>query len=317
MVKDAGLYDLTQEIASGIFGVMGAQLRAADPPPEPLPALLQLRGGRAESPAWFLVQATEFDPEPISVARLRVRDIYASERIVLALLELMASEKWLEPINEEEYTLALAGRQVVACIGERRRRALTQAALPLPADELARLEQFLQRLMEAGMAAGDPPGVWCLGHSRRRAPGEDAPTLLRLLHAMADFNAYRDDAHMAAWHPLKLGGQTWEAFSLVWEGTADTAEAIDQQLFYRGYSRREYEAALQELAGRGWLAEIAGQPGHYAVSEDGRQVQEEVERLTNLYFYAPWERLSEAETAEFCRLLARLNEQLQALAATP
>ncbi len=64
----------------------------------------------ANRPAWFLIQAAEFDPEPLSVARLRVRDIYASECIVTALLEVMAAERWLDR-HGDDYHLRAEGRQ--------------------------------------------------------------------------------------------------------------------------------------------------------------------------------------------------------------
>ncbi len=85
-VLDAEFYDLTQDIGGAIFGAMLAAQAPAVAPPVP-PPLLQVRRGLAEAPAWYLIQAVEFDPAPLTVAGLRVRDIYASERIVAALLE--------------------------------------------------------------------------------------------------------------------------------------------------------------------------------------------------------------------------------------
>src|SRR5262245_38947063 len=98
---NADFYDLMMATFNALFGAIAAvrtQTAASQDLP-PLNPLLQLRRGLAESPAWFLVQALEFDPEPLSVANLRVRDIYASEGIVQALLELMASENWFDRIK--------------------------------------------------------------------------------------------------------------------------------------------------------------------------------------------------------------------------
>jgi hypothetical protein len=107
MNQGIDFYNLSQSLAGAIFGAM---IKYMERPSDSPPPLLQLRRGRAEAPAWFLVQALEFDPEPISVEKLRVRDIYASERIVFSLLELMASEKWLTPAGKGEFILAPAGR---------------------------------------------------------------------------------------------------------------------------------------------------------------------------------------------------------------
>ena len=106
---NAAFYDHTQSLWQGYAVAMrDARARLPEPPP-PRHPLLQLRAGLAESPGWFLVQAAEFDPEPLTVAALRVRDIYASERIVQALLELMAGEQWFDR-QGEVYTLTEHGR---------------------------------------------------------------------------------------------------------------------------------------------------------------------------------------------------------------
>src|SRR5262245_34345242 len=117
-VLDAGFYELTQEVGGAIFSAMlAAQAQAGAQPTTP-PPLLQVRRGLAEAPAWFLIQAAEFDPAPLSVASLRVRDIYASERIVAALLEMMASEKWFDRSAVGEYHLTAAGRAVLSQLRE-------------------------------------------------------------------------------------------------------------------------------------------------------------------------------------------------------
>src|SRR5579871_6015625 len=120
---DAAFYDLMMETAGAIGGAMRVA-RAQSGDAEPPPPLLQLRGGYAESPGWFLVQATEFDPEPLTAANLRVRDVYASERIVLALLELMAGEGCLEHDGYGAYSLAAPGRAILDRLRERRYRLL-------------------------------------------------------------------------------------------------------------------------------------------------------------------------------------------------
>src|SRR5688500_11763657 len=129
---DVEFYNLLMEAFDALYSA-GSTLHArSGAPPEQQPAILQLRAGRAESPGWFLTQAAEFDPEPLTVAKLRVRDIYASERIVQALLELMASEEWLDRSADDTYCLTAKGR-VVLQRRIQRQRELTAALAPLPA----------------------------------------------------------------------------------------------------------------------------------------------------------------------------------------
>jgi hypothetical protein len=305
MNQGIDFYNLSQSLAGAIFGAMIKQMeRPSDSPPP----LLQLRRGYAEAPAWFLVQAEEFDPEPISVEKLRVRDIYASERIVCSLLELMASEKWLEPVGDGEFVLAPAGRAIQDDLKARRTAALSKVEAPLKTAELSQLQTLLQRIIDASLQCDDPPGSWCLAHSRNRAPAPDAQPLDQILYFTTDFNAFRDDAHMAAWKPLNISAYAWEGFSFIWSGQAETAEAIDQQLFYRGYSLYEFRAALQDLVERGWLTETAG---NYAVTPAGNKIRETAERQTDAYFYAPWQTLQPSEVQTLHQLMTRLQERLQ------
>ena len=305
---DASFYDLTQTLWGAFAGAMGAARARESEPPPPAPPMLQLRAGLAESPAWFLMQAAEFDPEPLTVERLRVRDVYASERIVAALLDLMAGEKWFDR-QGDEYALRFEGRATLERIHANRTRWL--AALPLlPA--AGRLRRRFESLIAASLVAPDPPGVWCLALSRRRAPVAGESTAAHLFQYVADINAFRDDCHMAAWRPLGVAGHVWEAFGLVADGTAPTAGALFDALAYRGYSEADYAAALAELAGRGWVS--AGPDGH-AVTDDGRAARQQVEQTTDAYFYAPWADLPAAEILEMRDDIESLRESLERYAA--
>lgn len=307
MQLDATFYDLLMEASGAIWGALAAA-RPQDEPREPPPPLLQLRRGWAESPAWFLVQAAEFDPEPLSVERLRVRDIYAAPRLVGALLELMASERWLSRLNEDEYALAQPGRRLLHRVRQRREDALASLAPPAGVD-VDRLLSLLDRLIRASLEADDPPGTWCLAHSRNRAPAPDATALIRLPQLFADFNAFRDDAHMAAWRPYSVDGRTWEAFAFFCNGQAETATGLAEQLYYRGYDESEYAGALADLARRGWLA--ATDTERYTVTAAGRAAHAEAEARTDTYFYAPWTTLSDDEVAELHALLRHFRDTLR------
>jgi DNA-binding MarR family transcriptional regulator len=315
MIIKTDFYNLMMDTFEALSGAVTAR-RAQSATQEALPPMLQLKRGLGESPAWFLIQALEFEPEPLTIANLRVRDTYASESIVQALLELMASEKWLDRVKDTDqaqsvYTLTAVGRAAVHTLRASSREIMATLE-PLPAAEIARLESLLLRLIEASLNSPNPPGVWCLAHSRRRAPDPQAALLVKIAQYFADFNAVRDDAHMAAFQPYGVEGYVWEAFSFVWDGTANSAEALFDQLAYRGYSRSDYGAALQTLVGRGWLAEIESDtPKTYQLTEQGRAIREEVERLTNEYFYGPWSCLAEAEVTELHELLIKLRDSFQ------
>jgi hypothetical protein len=157
-------YNLMMAVDSALFGAIAAVRARAGDKTQPSKPLLQLRRGRAESPAWFLIQAVEFDPEPLSVTNLRVRDVYASESIVRALLEIMASEKWLDRINadgEDKYYLTAGGRAALAELRDGFRQ-ITASLEPLPPADLVRLEMFLGRVIHSSLAGPNrrATGVW-------------------------------------------------------------------------------------------------------------------------------------------------------------
>lgn len=302
---DAAFYDLTQEAGSAVLAWWRRGRAPRAVAAEPL--LLQLRQGYAESPSWFLVQAMEFDPEPLTVANLRVRDVYASERIVAALLELMASARWLDRDATGAYRLSAEGRALTQHIRPRADDILAPAG---PARRAARLAEFLHRIVDAGLRGEGPPGSWCLAHSRRRAPAGDSAPLVRLCQYAEDLNALRDDGHMAAWRPYGTDGYEWEAFDVVCSVHGATGGEIFDLLAHRGYSHVEYGAALTRLADRRWLERRDGGTS-YRASPEGRAARAEVERRTDAYFYAAWSALTAAEIAAIRDALVELRDGLR------
>jgi hypothetical protein len=308
---DARMYDLTQETNGAIFEAVHASLERSGEQREAPPVILQLRPAFAESPSWFLIQAAEFDPEPLTVAKLRVRDIYGSERLVQAMLELLVSEQWLDRTPDDTYPLTAAGRTVIGRMLERS-RTRNASIEPIPAPDIIRLEALLRRIVQASLASATLPGTWCLAHSRNRAPGHDAAPLARIVQYFSDFNAFRDDAHMAAFQVHNIRGYVWEAFSYICGGEIATLDALHDQLARRGYTRGEYAGALDELTRRGWLHRDAS--GAYTATETGLAVRAEAERLTDAYFYAPWSCLTNHEVETVQTLLVQLRDSALALA---
>ena len=303
---DVHWYEFLEEVASAFYGALGI-IRARKNETVPLSPLLAVRSGYAESPGWFMVQAAEFAPEPLSVQTLRVRDIYASEKIVSALLELMASETWFDRNATQDYTLTDAGRAMLEKIFARRRGWLQEMDVPLT-DAILRGEKILCALIQASCATEH---AWCVQHSRRRAPLQEISPLGKIFQALEDVNAFRDDAHMAAWQPLGVTGNQWETFAFVCDEKANDANALFEQLHYRGFTRAEFADALNALAWRGWIERADDET--FRASAQGRAVRTDVERETDNFFYAPWRLLSSNELTQFHSDLSALREALLAL----
>ena len=272
------------------------------------PPLLNIRRGYAESVAWMMVQLFEFDPEPLTVEKFRIRAVYSAPRLSQSLLELIASEKWANRIGED-YSLTDEGHALLSNL-DKQRNTIFANFEPLPADDLSKLVDMSQRIIQASLDSGDEQVTWCLRHSNKRKPNNSVSDISKLIHVCSDFNAFRDDAHMSAYTEHEVDGMTWEAFSFIHSGQAQTANALFDQLAYRGWTVVEWQDALNCLADKGW---IEGDRSGYQSREKGKTISQEVEQKTDARFYAPWDVLSDNEQIEYVSLLNTLNDRCLAL----
>jgi hypothetical protein len=256
-----------------------------------------------------LMAARIFEPYPVSAARLQVRAAYTApacfdddlaKGVHLGLLEPAGGTK------AGEYHLTEEGHRAIRRLIDTAYAAMIPLH-PLPDADLERLDTLLYRLVRAGLAAPEPPAKWCLRIARHYDPGESAPAMVRLDQYLSDLDAYRDDAHLAAWQPCEVSGQAWEAFTTLWRHGPLTLDQLATRLRRRGHTQESYATALDELAVRGW---IAGEGDAFHLTDEGRSQREAVEATTNRYFYAPWSCLNAGETAELSNLLARAREGL-------
>jgi hypothetical protein len=262
---------------------------------------------------WMLA-APGFEPDPISAGRLAGRAPYTAQALNDARLADGAEQGLLRPAGEGEYYLTEAGRTAARRIFEAAYHVMTSLQ-PLPAAEMSRLADLLRRLVEACVAAPEPPGKYCLRLSRRIVPSDAAPALAWIDQYLSDLNFYRDDAHMASWKPYGIGGAAWEAFTYLWRGEARTLDELWDRLAFRGHARQDYADALEDLAVRGWIAaegdggSPCGEKG-CRLTDAGRAVREAAEQTTDAYFFAPWACLGEGELGELRALLTGLRDGL-------
>jgi hypothetical protein len=258
--------------------------------------------------AGLLFTALTFEPEPISAARLRIRSPYTAERFYNRYLTGAASLGFLAQAAQQgdAYQLTEKGKAAMkqVMVAVYARMAEQQA---LPASESQRLAGLLHRLVVASLAAPEPPGKWSISHSRRIDQGEEAPAMVRIDQYISDLAGYRDDSHLAAWQQHNIAGHIWEAFTFVWRGDTTNLDALSEELARRGHTREEYQQAIGELVGRGWLTE---ESGDYQVTPSGDAIRQEAEDATNRYFFAPWSVLSQEELEELKTLLHSLRDGL-------
>jgi len=258
---------------------------------------------------WYgwLMAARIFEPDPISAARLSVRAAYTNPALHQARLQQGVQLGLLTPAGPGEYHLTNAGHAAVQSLIAAAYAAMAPLQ-PLPPADLDRLLALLRRLVEASLAAPEPPGKWCLRVARHYDPYGRSGPVPQLDQYLSDLAAYRDDAHLAAWRPLGVTGQAWEALTHLWMGDLVTLDDLcDRHCGRRGYTAESYAAALDDLAARGWV----GRAGDaYRLTEAGRAARDDAEATTDRTFFAPWACLNAAELAELRGLLAACRDGL-------
>jgi Helix-turn-helix family len=310
MEKNSELYDFTQNLQGTIFySAFVSHVSDEDKQAwQDRPAIMNIRRGYAESPGWMMVQALEFAPEPLSVERFRRRAVYSAPKLSLAMLELLASEKYLDRIGDD-YHLTEMG-QAAADKNEIFRVKAFEGFEPILIAEIEQLEALMRKIIDASLEADNLADRWCISHSRNRAPSEDVSALAKIIQYGADFNAIRDDAHMAAYGSHDVNGHVWEAFSFIANNQAKSAADLYEQLAYRGFYTEDWQAALDELIENGWLMK---NDSEYAVTDMGNSVKADVGEKTDAYFFASWSILSNTEYDELIMIMKQLNAACQAL----
>jgi predicted transcriptional regulator len=254
-------------------------------------------------------------PQPLTVDDYGKRYPYANPERVTGLLTETAAAGYLQANGSNG-----SGGNAAFSVAEMGQEAFGRLTAPfysfldevdvLSADELEALAGLLQRLVEASLEAKEPAGKWAIANSHNGHPDGGFGPLSRIDQYLDDLNAFRDDAHIAAWQPTGLDGRTWETFSFVWRGESNTAEALAERLPNRGYDAADYAASLAKLASRGLIEEAVG---GYRVTQKGEHLRQEAEATTNRLFFAPWSTLEDGERPRLLNLLIRLKLSLQDL----
>jgi hypothetical protein len=271
--------------------------------------------GLNEAPGWqHLLLATGIDPEGVTVERVHHRGAYTAKSRHAERLAGLAERGYLRE-SDAGYVATEEAHRVVDELLARQREKLVELA-PLTEAELTRLVELLNKL-DAGIEALDEPVRQSWRDQRDRPDGENLPLLERWLRLVSTVNAFRDDAHRAAWAPYDIDGHSWEIFTYIWNEEATSLDDLpDGLLDARGFPAEESEAAVQKLLDRRWI-EAGDEAGKYRVSQQGKALRQGAEDATDNYFYAAWNALSASEIEEIKRLSEKLRDGLQAFVPEP
>lgn len=276
-----------------------------------VPALDRAAAAAGAGDEWYLLlTAACVEPEPLTIERLLVRARYTAPVFFADQIDRAVEQEWLAP-DEQGYYLTWDGRRLVERLIAVGREAMAQLK-PLPYSNLVRLASLLGRIYDAALTSPYPPGTWCLRTTASLDPGRTAPPpVVRIDQYLSGLEAFRDDAHLAAWAPWGVSAAAMEALTLLWRGEAVSLNEVCEQLLARQHSRTLCVAALDELRARGW---VDGPNEALGLSEEGCTWRDTVEARTDEYFYRPWiAALKEGELSELRDLLTRCCEGLHSL----
>jgi hypothetical protein len=272
---------------------------------QPVFASFTHENGLSDHGAGILLSALSLEPGVVSPDRLQVRGPYTSAGEWMTRLHESAGKGLLLEPEPGQFRLSRLGHnkaQKLIADG----RAAMQRADTLLVEDSRRLCELLGRLVQASLMAPPPPDTWCIRLAYQLMP-ELAQPLPFIEQALSCLQAYRDDAHLAAWRPASVNGPALEALTLVWRGEAASVEEIYNRLAGRGFELHDYQREVDTLRQRGW---VEGVDSALVLTAIGKVFRDQVEQDTDLYFFAPWDCLEAAEKTELSCLLAALREEL-------
>jgi predicted transcriptional regulator len=208
------------------------------------------------------------------------------------------------------YVASDKGREAKRIVDEAFHKALGEIGDKVETD-LGRVYELLNKAMTACLnSTDDPPGTQWITLSKSGNPG-DVSLTGKLDHIYDNFNAFRDDAHLATWKDHGVDGPTWESLTKIFQGEQISSGAdLLEKMQFRGNTEEDYGQALETLVEKGW---IELKDGKYVMTESGQTMRDEVERLTDLYFFRPWFVLNNNEVQELRGLLEAWESELQAM----
>jgi len=260
---------------------------------------------------WFVsFLAFGLDPAPLTAVFFNSMYPYGNITNHEATLAGTAERGYLAQ-ESDGYRLTDNGRLYIEKFYEVTGAALTAVSLPTP-NQTDKIAALLARIVAATTIAAEPVEKPQFLLSRRSDPGTNNSALLRIDQYLTDLIRFRDDAHIAAWEKEGVDGKTWETFTTVWRGQAKTAVTLAERFAGRGHDEAAYTTALEHLTALGWIEE--GEDG-YTITPVGDKLRQEVEALTNTYFFTGWSALSDDEAVELDTMLAELDEQLTMITA--
>lgn len=247
----------------------------------------------------MLTAVPTFEPEPVSARLLGVRTPYASPDHLKKILEHLKKNGMLQNAGADDYRLTERGLETIKEFMNALHTTMG-GIQPLPVTQMMDLASRLKDLADACLEASDPPGTWCIRHARRLDPGRRAPMMARIDQFFDELRAYRDDAHLSAWHGYEENGHAWDILTYLWVEKQSVLGVINQALGRRGNSMDETLTAVSGLIRKGW---VSREGDKLSITPFGREIRRTAEATTDRYFLAPLRAFAEVELEKTVELI--------------
>ncbi len=254
----------------------------------------------------LLLSVLTFEPEDTTPGHLMVRGPYTSSDAYLGRLREAAKLGYLDVPEESRFRLSDKGRNTALELIRLAREAMVKAD-PLQSTESREMANLTDKLVQNSLNTKPPPDRWSIRLSYKLMPEMSQP-MPYIEQGFSCLAAYRDDSHLAAWLNSGLSATSLEALTLFWRGEISTLKQLCNHLSSRGHAVHVYQDAMAELIHHGYLA---GSEDSAWVTGSGRVFRNQVEEVTDRYFYAPWTCLDQLQKQNLYQLLIKLSEGLR------
>jgi hypothetical protein len=251
---------------------------------------------------------SELGLDIFSLANFQERDPFTNPEQFEKVFVRLNVKGWIEPMSDGSFQVTEKAREAVRHVLQAGDAQLMDFRSISEAD-LRRMVILLKQIVAESKVMPEPPEKWAI-LKRFRVADEHDPMMVKIREYLMDLFAYRDDSHLSASRPhFNQAGIVWLVLGALWNKDAVNAKQMAEKMTFRGYEVSDYEVALQAAVEIGW-AEVDNHADTFRLSQEGKELREQAERLTNEYFYTPWSVLIQDEIDELYALLTKLRDEL-------
>lgn len=251
---------------------------------------------------------SELGLENFSVEDFQKRDPFSNPEQFEKMFARFDVKGWIFPLPHERYQASKKALEAVREIVQAGDSNLT-AFDAMSDEELYQLTGFLKQLAAANLEAPEPPEKWGI-IKRFRVAGSKSPLIVQIRELLLYLFAYRDDSHLSAAHPhFGQAGIVWNVLGSIANGSAVNAAQMAENMTFRGYDKADYDVAIQAAIEIGWV-EMGDTPNTFRPTKKGTELREQVDTLTDEYFYRTWSVLTQEEIDTLYVLLTKLRDGL-------